>query len=109
MMNAQFSRQANILALFSYALNIPPTIIWLIVILKLNRHPLGSDLAIWLRNSFSEISVLILWLVFPSMALILGLGGYSLGGNKFLTIGVVALSSILLLMIIVGATLQVSG
>lgn len=108
MMKKQFSKQANILALFSYALNIPPILIWLAVILRQNQNPLGSDLAVWLRSSFSEFGVLIFWLVFPSIALIFGLGGYTFGGNKFLAIGVVILSSILLLMIIVGATLQIS-
>ena len=94
---------AKTLTIVSYVLNVPALFIWATIILQTNNYPVGEPMAAWLRVNFSISGILILWLMLPSSALIFGLGGYAMEGKKVAIIGVIALSTILLLGLAVGS------
>ena len=97
---------AKIITLVSYVLNIPAIIIWATVILRSNGAPVGESMAAWLTANFSMAGILVMWLMMPSSALIFGLGGYMMEGKKVANIGVVVLSTILLLGLAAGSLLM---
>jgi len=93
---------ANKLVIVSYILNLPAVFIWATVVLRSNKISVGEPMAAWLAANFSAVGILIMWLMLPSSALIFGLGGYAIEGKKAANIGVVVLSTILLLSLALG-------
>lgn len=93
---------AKTLTIVSYILNVPAMFIWATIILQTNNYPVGEPMAAWLAANFSALGIVIMWLMMPSSALIFGLGSYAMEGKKAAILGVVALSTILLLGLAVG-------
>jgi hypothetical protein len=94
----------KVLNITGYALNLPAIVIWLTVLLRLAGHPLGDALAEQLGNLFPEIFLVVMWVAFPSMALVLGIGSFLLEKKKRASVGVLALSTLLLVLIVFGIT-----
>lgn len=86
-----------------FILNLPPIFIWATVLLRGANNPIGESMALWLAANFSIIAVFVMWLMFPSSALIFGLGGYVMEGKKIYNIAVITLSTILLLGLAISA------
>lgn len=100
------NKLAKIITLVSYLLNIPAIFIWSTVILRSTDAPAGESMAAWLTANFSMAGILVMWLMMPSSALIFGLGGYAMDGKKVANIGVVLLSTILLLGLAAGSLIM---
>ena len=84
----------------------PPLFIWIAIVLRGANTLVGQQLAGWMQTNLSDISVLLIWIGAPSAAMVFGLGGYIKGENKWASAGVVALSSLMLLMIFFGVFMQ---
>lgn len=96
---------AKIITIVSYLLNIPAIFIWATVLLRNSGALSGESMAAWISANFSMTGVLVMWLMMPSTALIFGLGSYAMEGKKLANIGVVILSTILLLGLALGSKL----
>jgi len=97
------SRSGLLLAV-SYTLNLPAVFIWAAVLLRRGGQGGGEAMAAWLTANFSELTILGMWLMLPSSALIFALGGYAINGKRWLSISAVALSTLLLLSLAYWAT-----
>lgn len=94
------SRFAGLLIAVSFTLNLPALVIWTAALLRRAGLVAGETLALWLRSQFSEMALLGMWLMLPSSALIFALGGYAMNGKRWVSLGAVALSSVLLLALV---------
>ena len=105
-MRYNFQMQSVRLNWLAGVLLIPPLFIWIAIVLRSTNTLMGQQLATWLQANLSDIAVLIVWIGAPSAAMVFGLGGYIKGENKWASAGVVALSSLMLLMIFFAAFMQ---
>ncbi|MDH5507354.1 MAG: hypothetical protein OEZ02_09045 [Anaerolineae bacterium] len=102
-------RPAVIFPVVGFALTVPALVIWAAVGLSRAGNPLGDALGAWLRGSFSEMAVLVMWVGFPAAALVFGVTGFALGKHNKLNAALVGLSIVLLIGLTFAAMSEVGG